>query len=130
MTYEQLDFIYTPSGDVAADLAWFADVLGAEVEFAIDAMDTRVAAVVLAPGAPLVLLADHLHGATPILVFRVADLDGELAAMEARGWTREATFGIPHGPCCSFASPGGQRLALYELTRPEAVERFRGRRDF
>ena len=130
MTYEQLDFIYTPSGDVAADLAWFADVLGAEVEFAIDAMDTRVAAVVLAPGAPLVLLAGHLHGATPILVFRVADLDGELAAMAARGWTREATFEIPHGPCCAFASPSGQRLALYEPTRPEAVDRLRGRRDF
>ena len=27
-------------------------------------------------------------------------------------------------------SPGGQRLAIYELTRPEADERLAGRRDF
>jgi hypothetical protein len=27
-------------------------------------------------------------------------------------------------------APGGQRLAVYELTRPQADERLAGRRDF
>jgi hypothetical protein len=27
-------------------------------------------------------------------------------------------------------APGGQRLAIYELTRPAAAERLAGRRDF
>ena len=57
-------------------------------------------------------------------------LDGALASLEAAGWEREATFGIPHGPCCSFRAPGGHRIALYELTRPEAAAHFEGRRDF
>jgi hypothetical protein len=130
LPFEQLDFVYTPSADVAADLGYFAEVLGGRIEFAIEAMGTRVAAVALADGAPLVLLADHVHGEAPILVYRVTDLERELEAMRSRGWTPAATFEIPHGPCCSFDAPGGQRLALYQLVRPEATERFAGRRDF
>jgi hypothetical protein len=30
----------------------------------------------------------------------------------------------------AFDVPGGHRLAIYELTRPEVPERFAGRRDF
>ena len=37
---------------------------------------------------------------------------------------------IPQGPCCSFQAPGGQRLAIYELARPEVEQHFVGRRDF
>ena len=54
--FRSLDFLYTPSHDVAADLAVFEDVLGARVHFAIDGMGTRVAAVELAGSAPLILL--------------------------------------------------------------------------
>ena len=50
-------------------------------------------------------------------MYRVDDLDASLRDMEARGWTRESSFEIPHGPCCSFTTPGRQRVALYELTR-------------
>ena len=41
-----------------------------------------------------------------------------------------ATFEIPQGPICSFRGPGGHRIALYELTRPEVIASFAGRRDF
>jgi hypothetical protein len=129
LPFEQLDFLYTPSHDVAADRTWLADVLGGHVRFAIEAMGTRVAAVDLG-GGPLILLADHVQGEAPILVYRVTDLDATLVALEARGWTPAATFEIPHGPCCSFRTPGGQRLALYQLTRPEAASHFDGRHDF
>jgi hypothetical protein len=128
--FEQLDFLYVPSRDVAADLAYLTDILGGKTVFAIEAMGTRVAAVQLTPDPPLVLLADHVDGERPILVYRVADLPAALADLEARGWQREHTFEIPHGPCCSFQTPGGHRFALYQRTRPEAAAHFAGRRDF
>jgi hypothetical protein len=128
--FQQLDFLYTPSRDVATDLAYLTEVLGGRVVFAVEAMGTRVAAVQLTTGPPLVLLADHVEGERPILVYRVADLGAALAGLEARGWQRQRTLEIPHGPCCSFQTPGGHRIALYELTRPEVVAHFNGRRDF
>jgi hypothetical protein len=128
--FEQLDFIYTPSRDVAADLAYFADVLGGRVVFAIEGMGTRVAAVELTEGPPLILLADHVEGDRAILVYRVSDLTAALAELEGRGWQRAHTFEIPHGPICSFGSPRGHRIALYQLTRPEVADHFAGRRDF
>jgi hypothetical protein len=128
--FEQLDFLYVPSRDVASDLVFFAEVLGGRVVFAIDSMGTRVAAVRLTEDPPLVLLTDHLEGDRPILVFRVPDLGKALTELEGRGWRREHTFEIPHGPICSFDGPGGQRVAVYQLTRPEVAAHFEGRRDF
>ena len=132
--FEQLDFLYVPSRDVASDLAFFSGVLGGRVVFAIDSMGTRVAAVRLTEDPPLVLLTDHLEGERPILVYRVPDLSAALAELEGRGWRREHTFEIPHGPICSFtgpgSGPGGHRVALYQLTRPEVAAHFEGRRDF
>jgi catechol 2,3-dioxygenase-like lactoylglutathione lyase family enzyme len=126
---ESFDFLYMPSPDVAKDIAYYRDVLGAELVFAIEAFGTRVAQVELCDG-PRLMLAGHLEGEAPVLVHRVADLDSTLEQLERDGATIEARFGIPHGPCASLRSPGGQRLALYELTRPEATERLAGRIDF
>jgi len=36
LAFEALDFLYTPSRDVPADMADFVNVLGARVLFAID----------------------------------------------------------------------------------------------
>jgi hypothetical protein len=127
--FERLDFIYTPSHDVAAEMEHFTSVLGAELVFAIEAFGARVAMVRLGDSPPL-LLADHLEGERPIFVYRVANLERAMKALEARGWQPQPRFGIPHGPCCSFETPDGHRLAIYELTRPEADERLAGRRDF
>jgi hypothetical protein len=130
LPFDQLDFLYVPSADVAADMNHMAEVLGGRILFAIDAMGTRVAAIELTDGPPLVLLTDHLEGDRPILVYRVADLRSTLEELTSRGWDREHTFDIPHGPCCSFRTPGGHRFALYQLTRPEVAAHFAGRRDF
>lgn len=127
--FQQLDFVYTPSREVAADLAYFTEVLGGRVVFAVEAMGTKVAAIELTKGPPLILLADHIQGERPILVYRVADLDAAMGELELRGWQRQPTLEIPHGPCCSFRTPGN-RIALYQLTRPEVVAHFDGRRDF
>jgi hypothetical protein len=128
--FEQLDFLYVPSRDVAGDRDHLVEVLGGRPVFAVESMGTRVAAVELTAGPPLVLLTDHLEGDRPILVYRVPDLEAALASLESRGWERQGTFEIPHGPCCSFTMPGGHRVAVYQLTRPEAGGHFDGRRDF
>jgi hypothetical protein len=128
--FEQLDFIYTPSADVAADAAHLAEVVGGRIVFAVEAMGTRVAMVELTGGSPHLLLTDHLEGDRPVLIYRVANLDQALARMKARGFTQTATLEIPVGPCCSFTTPGGHRIAVYEATRPEVARHFEGRRDF
>jgi len=129
-TLQRLDFIYHPSRDVAADVEWFTGVLGAELIFAVDGMGTRVAMLELGEPPPHLLLAGHLHGETPVLVYRVADIEAAMRQLKDQGWSPESTFEIPHGPICSFTAPGGQRLAIYELTRPEVGDSFAGRRDF
>lgn len=127
---DQLDFVYMPSRDVAAEMACLADGLGAEVVFAIEAFGARVAMLRLGEGPPGLLLADHLEGERPVLVYRVADLDEAMRRLESAGVDPGPRFGIPHGPCCSVTLNRGHRIALYELTRPEATQRFSGRRDF
>src|SRR5437870_7808323 len=99
-------------------MAYFVDVLGGRLRFAVEGMGARVAAIELAPPPPLLLLADHVKGGTPILVYRVPNLTKALARLAKHGWEEESTFQIPHGPICSFRAPGEQRIALYELTRP------------
>jgi hypothetical protein len=127
---ERLDFVYTPSRDVAADVRYFSDVLGGRRVFAIEAMGTRVAMIELATEGPRIVLADHLEGDQPILVYRVASLRDAAAELEGRGWKSDRTLEIPQGPCRAFTTPGGQRLALYERSRPGVEASFEGRQDF
>lgn len=128
--FDRLDFVYLPSRDVAADIAHYTDGLGAELVFAIEAFGTRVAMLRLSPDPPPLLLAGHLDGEAPVLVYRVADLDGTVAGLRRRGVEVAAHFEIPHGPGAELANPGPQRIALYQLTRPGAGDRLGGRRDF
>lgn len=129
--FEHLDYVYMPSQDVAADMTYFTEVLGGRLVFAIDGMGTRVAMVALTEDPPRILLAGHLDGDRPVLVYRVDDLPTAMAELESRGWTPGHTLEIPQGPVCSFSAPGGQRLAIYQLTRPDVEEaNFAGRRDF
>jgi len=128
--FEQLDFIYMPSRDVLADVRYFTEVLGGKLTFAVEGMGTRVAMVALMEQSPRLLLAGHLEGDQPVMVYRVADIAQATGELESRGWQRGHMLEIPHGPVCSFTTPGGHRLAIYQLTRPEAGEHFVGRRDF
>jgi hypothetical protein len=128
--FEHLDYIYMPSRDVAADVTYFTDVLGGRLVFAIEGMGTRVAMVELTDDPPRILLAGHLEGERPILVYRVDSLDAATTELSSRGWRAGHTLEIPQGPVCSFSAPGGQRLAVYELVRPGVEASFAGRRDF
>jgi hypothetical protein len=53
-----------------------------------------------------------------------------MAELETRGWQRGTQLELPMGPACSFTATGGQRLAIYEATRPGVVEHFAGQADF
>jgi hypothetical protein len=130
LPFEALDYIYSPSRDVAADVAYFERALGARVVFAIDEMGTRVAMVELANGAPSLLFAQHLDGARPVLVYRVASLEGAMSSLRRRGWKKGGMVELPMGSACTFTTDGGHRLAMYERTRPNVVRHFEGRRDF
>ena len=128
--FDQLDYVYMPSRDVAADLAFFTDVVGGRCVFAIDAMGTRVAMVALTDGPPRIMLAGHLDGSIPVLVYRVPDLEAAAGELRAHGFADAHALEIPQGPVRSFTGPGGHRLAIYQLTRPEVEASFEGRRDF
>jgi hypothetical protein len=128
--FQQLEYLYTPSRDVAADVSWFTEVLGGRLVFAIDSMGTRVAMIELTSAPPKIVLADHLEGDRPILVYRVESLDEASRELKGRGWNEGHGLEIPQGPVRSFAGPGGQRLAMFELTRPGVEASFEGRRDF
>jgi hypothetical protein len=128
--FDSLDYIYMPSRDVAADMEWFVDKLGAKVVFAIDGMGARVAMLKLGRSKPPLLLADHVEGDAPVLVYRVASLDDARAEVRKRGWKKGRMLELPMGTALSFTAPGGQRIALFELSRPFVEKGFRGRRDF
>jgi len=126
----QLDYLYTPSTDVAADARIFTDVLGGRLAFAVEGMGARVAMIELTDGPPHVLLTDHLDGDRTIYIYRVDDVRKAAAAVKKRGLKDEKRLEIPMGPCSSFTTPSGQRVALYEASRPNVLEHFLGRKDF
>ncbi len=126
----ELDFLYVPSADVEADATYWVNVLGARLVFAVDGMGARVAMLELGSSGPRVLLTDHLEDKRTVLIYRVENLERTLTELQSKGWKRGRSLEIPHGPCVSFATPGGQRVAIYQLTRPEAAKHFLGRMDF
>jgi hypothetical protein len=128
--FEQLDFVYQPSRDVAADVEHYTDRLGAEFVFSVERFGTRVAMVRLTPDSPGVLLAEHLHGDQAILIFRVPDLEVAVHQIEERGGDIGNRFEMPYGVGVQLLSPGPQRLAIYEATHAERGHSLAGRRDF
>ena len=128
--FQQLDYLYTPSHDVASDVRYFTEVLGGRLGFAVEGMGARVALVELTGGPPHVLLTDHLEGDRPIYIYRVDDLKKAAANLKKRGLKKLNNLEIPMGPCSSFVTPNGHRIALYELARPNVLEHFMGRKDF
>ena len=93
-------------------------------------MGARVAMIELTSGPPHVLLTDHLEGDRTIFIYRVESLSKAVAALKKRGLKGEIRLEIPMVPCSSFVLPGGQRIALYEASRPEVIKHFLGRNDF
>ena len=128
-TFLSLDFIYVPTLDVDVSVRHYVEGLGAQLRWKVRGMGTVVACLTLAADGPAILLSGHLEGPTPILVYRVADYAATVAGLRAAGVDGLHEIEIPHGPLASFRAEGGQRYAVYELTRPDAATHFDGRID-
>ena len=126
--FGSLDYIYVPAADVDGEARRYAETLGAELVWKVRAMGTTVACVRVAESGPAVLLSGHLHGTAPILVYRVADYAATVGELRQRN-VAVHELEIPHGPCATFTMPTGQRYAVYQLVRPDAVHMFDGRVD-
>jgi catechol 2,3-dioxygenase-like lactoylglutathione lyase family enzyme len=126
--FRSLDFLYLPTGDVDAAARWYVDVLGGRLVWKVRAMDTVVAAVRLAPADPQLLLAGHLTGGRPVLVYRVDDYAAAVGTLSVPG-ARLHELEIPHGPVAVVHGPDDQPVGVYQLTRPEVVDHFDGRFD-
>ena len=125
-----LDYLYVPAPDIDDAVRYYTEQLGGKLIWKIRAFETWVAAVRLSASGPLVLLAAHLRGEIPILIYRVEHLESTVGILLARGWRAESgPFEIPNGPCYTFRDPGGLRLAIYENQRPDVAEHFVGRID-
>ena len=85
-----LDYLYVPAPNIDAAVSYYTEQLGGELVWKIHAFDTWVAAVRLSASGPMVLLAAHLHGNTPILIYRVEHLESTVASLHARGWRAES----------------------------------------
>jgi len=105
--FEQLDYVYMPSQDVAADVKFFTDVLGARLIFAIDGMGTRVAMVALTDSPPRLLLAGHLEGDVPVLLYRVADLDAATAELRHEAGPTGTHWRSRRARCGRSSPPAG-----------------------
>ena len=127
--FQSLDFIYIPTADVDATAERYVETLGAEVVWKVSGMGTTVANVRVSETGPAILLSGHLEGERPILIYRVDDYAAAVTSLRDGGISDIRELEIPHGPCASFVMEGGQRVAVYELVRPEVDEHFRGRND-
>ncbi|HUR70178.1 MAG TPA: VOC family protein [Candidatus Thermoplasmatota archaeon] len=124
MALGRLEYLYVGSKDVVADLAYYCDVLGAERVWDFSEFGTRVAGVRLFAKGPMVILAGHRRAPSMLPVFAVEDLDATEKELRRRGWVPEgARFGIPDGDCYLFRDPSGNEFAIYEDSRPHALER-------
>ena len=119
-----------PSRDPGAEARYLTDVLGGRLVFAIERFGTRVAMVELGEASPHLLLARHLEGERPVLIYRVADIDAAIARLEEQGWQAEPKFEIPPGVCCAIRAEGGHRIGIYERTRNWIEDRLSWRFDF
>jgi hypothetical protein len=127
--FRSLDFVYVPTEDVDETARRWVAGLGAELVWKVRGMGTVVALLRVAGEGPAILLSGHLGGEVPILIYRVDDYTAAVERLRAAGAEDLREVEIPHGPCAAFRAPGGQRLAVYELARPEADGFFTGRFD-
>ena len=127
--FESLDFVDVPTEKVDATARRYVEVLGAELVWTVRGLGTVVACLRVSEAGPAHPAQGHLEGTTPVLIYRVSDYAAAVARLRGSGVGELRELEIPHGPCASFRAPGGQRLAVYELTRPNADRYLAGRGD-
>lgn len=119
----ELVYLYVGTDDVERDRTFYLEALGAEPVWRFRAFATEVAAVRLAPGAPLLLLAEHRPAPSCLPIWSVTDLDAAVARLEASGFdARGETAGTPDGPVHVLRDPSGNEIGLLRQDRPDALD--------
>lgn len=119
--FGRLAYLYVGTADFERDLAYYTDVLGAELLWNYHEFDADVAGLRLGEG-PQYLLADHRPAPSCLPLFEVPDLQAAAKGLRARGWKAKGdAFEIPPGPCYVFDDPSGNPLGIFENARPALV---------
>jgi len=117
-----LEFLYIGTAAFERDCNYYRNVLGAELIWAFNAFDAKVAAFRICSG-PLFLLADHRPTPSCMPIMAVEDLQKTVAALKERGWQSDGeSFEIPNGPCYRFTDPSGNQMAIFQNLRPQTME--------
>lgn len=120
----RLEYLYVGSADVARDLAFYRDALGARVAWDFTDFGTRVAALELGPRPPLYILAGHRPARSVLPIFVVDDLDAMERTLREKGWEDVGhRVDVPDGPVLVLRDASGNEVGLLESLRPRALER-------
>jgi predicted enzyme related to lactoylglutathione lyase len=128
--FKSLDYLYVPAPDIESSVKYYTKVLGGELLWKIHAYGVWVACICLDQNkTPYVLLADHIERKDVMMIYRVESLEETITELKAKGWKEEKRIEIPPGPCCTFRDPAGNALVIYENTRPNIMQEFKGKID-
>jgi hypothetical protein len=117
----ELKYLYVGTAHFDEDLAYYRDVVGAELVWNRHRFGAKVAALRLAKG-PLFLIADHRPAPSCLPVFAVPDIEATVQNLRRTGWTAEAgPFEIPDGPCYLFRDTSGNQVAVFGNVRPNML---------
>lgn len=123
LPFKHLEYFYIGCADFDVDLKYYREVLGAHLLWAFNKDGHRVAALRLASGTPM-LLGTHAPAPACLPVFAVGSLDNAADSLKKRGWAAQgAIFETPSGKAVVFADPSGNRFAILQNDRPDALER-------
>lgn len=119
----ELVYLYVGTDDVARAVDFYRECLGAELVWRFDAFATDVAAIRLAPGSPVVLLAEHRPVPGVLPIWTVADLDAAVARLAGSSFAVTGeTVGTPDGPVHVVRDPSGNEIGLLRQDRPNALD--------
>jgi catechol 2,3-dioxygenase-like lactoylglutathione lyase family enzyme len=116
-----LRYLYIGTGRFAEDLAFYREVLGAELVWHFRRFGAEVAGLRLGEG-PLYILADHRPAKSTLPIYAVSDLEALRSAAEGRGLKGTHTVETPDGPCLVLHDASGNEVGALEEVRPRALE--------
>ena len=119
--FGELAYLYVGTNDLAAELAFYDEAMGADLLWRFQAFGADVAGVQIGTG-PVVILADHRPVPSVLPIWAVRSLDACAEWLHATGWSSTATrVGVPDGPCLVLRDRSGNELALLQRDRPDAM---------
>ncbi|MEO7557400.1 MAG: hypothetical protein ABIV94_12440 [Acidimicrobiales bacterium] len=117
----ELAYLYVGTSDLAADLAFYDEAMGADVLWRFQAFGADVAGVQVGTG-PVVVLADHRPVPSVLPIWAVRSLEACTEWLQSTGWSEGTTqVGVPDGPCLVLRDRSGNELALLQRDRPDAM---------